>query len=97
MEYENKKWIVSTVGAMVMEDKFQEIGMSRWFETMAFVGEEKNGYIDIDVSQEIPFDSEWGIWGDSWEQVLAENPDVDNVANAMHEKVVEELTRKIRE
>lgn len=95
IEYKNKKWVVSTVGAMVIENEYTEIGYKRWYETMAFVGEEKNGYIDAKVSQEIPFDNEWGIFGDTWEQVLETSPNIDNTANDMHDTVVKELAQKI--
>ena len=97
LEYKDKKWVVSTVGGLVIEDKFEPIGLDRWFETMAFVAKEQDGYIDADVSQEIYFESEWGIWGNSWEEVIATYPNVDNVANDMHEKVVEELMAKMKD
>lgn len=95
IEYRDKRWVVSTVGAMVIGNEYEEVGYNRWFETMAFVAKEQNGYIDADVSQEIDFDSEWGIWGETWEQVLEENPNIDNTANDMHDTVVKELAQKI--
>lgn len=97
LEYKDKKWIVSTVGAYVNSDgKFDAIGYDRFFETMAFEAEERNGYLDADVSREIPFESDWGIFGETWKEVIAKYPQVDNVANDMHEKVVEELTIAIQ-
>lgn len=97
LEYEDKKWIISTVGAYVNSDgKFDAIGYDRFFETMAFEAEERNGYLDADVSREIPFESDWGIFAETWKEVIGKYPQVDNVANDMHEKVVEELTIAIQ-
>lgn len=100
LEYKGKKWIVSTVGAMInpLTNKIETIGYARWYETMAFVGGEKNGYIDADVSQQIYFDSDWGIWGESWNEIFENcNHTPDNAANDMHERIVSELIEKIRQ
>lgn len=99
LEYNGRKWVVSTVGAYRnRENKMDSIGHCRWYETMAFEASEKNGYIDANVEKEIYFNSEWGIWGDSWEEVCKNcNDTPDNVANDMHDKVVSELIDKIKE
>lgn len=98
LEYGDKKWIVSTVGAYVKSDgKFDAIGYNRFYETMAFEAKEQNGYLDADVSKEITFESDWGIFGETWKEVIAKYPQVDNVANDMHEKVVNELSLRILE
>lgn len=98
LEYKDKKWIVSTVGAYYSSDKKMDtIGHNRWYETMAFVGIEQGGYIDADVYQQIDFDSEWGMWGESWDEILEKYPHPDNHANDMHEKVVLELMLRITE
>ena len=97
LEYDNKKWIVSTVGRMVVTDietnklKFNTIGAgNRYYETMAFVGKEiEKGYIDAVVSQPIDFESNWAI-NDI-------KDDSEQRANDMHEKVVAELMLKIQE
>lgn len=96
IEYGDKQWVVSTVGCMVINNKVEPIGHRRWFETMAFVGKKEGEYIDADVSNQIYFDADWGIFGDSWEEVIEEYPFVDNIANKMHEQVVEELAEKIK-
>ena len=99
LEYKNKKWVVSTVGAYRnYENKIDSIGYRRWYETMAFEGQEENGFIEANVGEEISFDSEWGIWGDSWEEVCDNcHGTPDNAANDMHDKVVSELIDKIKE
>ena len=99
LEYNGRKWIVSTVGAFRnMANKIDSIGHCRWYETMAFEAKERFGYIEADVEKEIYFDSEWGIWGDSWEEVCKNcNGTPDNVANDMHDNVVGELIDKIKE
>ena len=100
LEYKDKKWIVSTVGAYrTLENKIDNIGHHRWYETMAFEAQEKFGYIDANTENKISFDSKWCIWrGDSWKEVC-ENCDgtPDNAANDMHDKVVSELIDKIKE
>ena len=100
LEYKDKKWIVSTVGAYRNhENKMDSIGYHRWYETMAFEAKEEKGYIDANFEKEIPFDSKWCIWGgDSWEEVCEDcDGTPDNAANDMHDKVVSELIDKIKE
>ena len=99
LEYKDKKWVVSTVGAYrTPENKIGTIGLCRWYETMAFNAYEKDGYIDANVRNEVSFNSDWGIWGDSWEEVLENcHGTPDNAANDMHDKVVSELIDKIKE
>ena len=98
LEYKDKKWVVSTVGAYrTLENKIDNIGHCRWYETMAFNAYEKDGYIDANVRNEVSFNSDWGIWGDSWEEVLENcNGTPDNAANDMHDKLVSELIEKIK-
>lgn len=99
LEYKSRKWVVSTVGAFRnYKNKIDSIGHRRWYETIAFEASEKNGYIDANVEKEIFFDSECGIWGDSWKEVCENcNGTPDNAANDMHDKVVSELIDKIKE
>lgn len=107
LEYGDKKWIISTVGCQVVrpeclpyyrEGGIIEVGYQRWYETMAFEAKENDIYHDADVSKEIEFNSEWGIWGKTWEEVMEKyNQHPDLAANEMHEKVVEELMEKIKE
>ncbi len=104
LEYKNKKWIISTVGCLIFETptepyhyKITTVGAERWYETKAFEAEEYDIYYDADVSKEIEFNSEWGIWGKTWEEVMDKyNQHPDLAANEMHEKVVEELIEKIK-
>lgn len=106
IEYKNKKWVVSTVGCQMArtsipglwkEGDIISIGCNRWYETMAFEADSYDDYNDADVSNEISFDSEWGIWGETWEEVMEKTAGIpDLAANEMHEKVVEELMEKIK-
>lgn len=102
LEYKDKKWIVSTVGAMPQSEimtefcsknGFQIIGLGRYYETMAFeakpVGYGDIIYYDADVKKQIDFDSDWAIDDCNFE--------TDYQANEMHDKVVEELIKKIKE
>ncbi len=95
LEYADKKWIVSTVGNYCPVLRAQSIGASRWYETMVFEAQLCGGYIDADVSREISPHQDWGIWGESWEEVLANYPCPDNAANEMHERIVEEMIGRI--
>lgn len=105
LEYKNKKWVVSTVGCQIChydlepyrkKGDIMTIGANRWYETMAFESS-YDEYDDADVLEEIEFNSECGIWGGTWEEVMEkydQHPDL--AANDMHEKVVEELMEKIK-
>ncbi len=106
LEYNDKKWIVSTVGCQVARNEILHyckkgdiisIGYQRWYETMAFEAVDNNGYLDADVTKEIEFTSDWGIWGENWTDVLEKYNNLpDLAANEMHEKVVEELKEMIK-
>ena len=96
LEYKDKKWIVSTVGAMPAnkysldknENGFTTIGLGRYYETMAFEAKMDGIYWDADVEKLIPFDSNWAL--------NECNFNSDQRANDMHDKVVEELIEKIK-
>ena len=88
LEYENIKIVVSTVGLMrdLKEEGFEEIGRHRYYETMAFHSDpEDTRYHDADVSREVSFDSPWRIGC----------LDADDEANAMHEAVVLEISKRL--
>ena len=107
LEYQNKKWIVSTVGAMPQsetiikipelrsENGFETIGLNRYYETMVFeakpIKNEKGDIIYYDANVE----KQIGFDSD-W---AIDNCDfeADKQANEMHDKVVEELINKIKE
>ena len=63
---------------------------------MAFEAKLQNGYWDADVSKQIDFDSEWGIFGETWKDVINQYPTPDNTANDIHDAVVKELSKKIK-
>lgn len=93
LEYNNIKIVVSTVG--LMQDyhcegfpntvKFEPIGTNnRYFETMAFhAKKDDERYYDADVSRIVPFESYWSI----------NKSDADDIANDMHEGVVDEIMK----
>ena len=98
LEYGDKKIVVSTVGHYINpEKKVDQIGLNRYYETMCFWAKEEHGYIEADVCNEIPIEQEWGIWGESWEEVLENFPQVDNNANQMHENIVQEMIARLKE
>lgn len=97
IEYEDRKWIISTVGAMVDKDgKPATIGYNRWYETMVFEAELQGGYWEADVSKQIYFEGEWGIWASSFTELMAKYPTPDNTANNIHEAIVEQMTERIQ-
>lgn len=88
LEYNGKAVVVSTVGAMYNDKgELEEIGLNRHYETMAFYAD-KSEYKDANVAEEIYFDSPWSL---KWHN----DGYIDNEANAMHEKVVAELSEKL--
>lgn len=60
--------VVSSVGALPQRDPFgnrkgwDSIGVSRWYETMAFVAKVDGDYIEADVHKQIyTYDGQWQI------------------------------------
>ena len=95
LEYRDKKWIVSTVGALpafkhslISKNGFTMIGLCRYYETMAFEAQKNGIYWDANIEKDIDFDSNWAL--DEC------NINSDLKANEMHDKVVEELIEKIK-
>ena len=79
--------VVSTVGAMYINGKIEEIGLDRHYETMAFHVDPKSGdYKDIDVHRQVWFDSPWYL------KVKKTDKFIDAKANDMHEEVVKEIS-----
>lgn len=106
LEYRNKKWIVSTVGAMpesetmkkypdlCSDNGFQTIGLGRYYETMAFKAkkctEEGSNCVYLDANVEKQID-----FNSKW-AIRHINFGTDKEANDMHDAVVMELIEKIR-
>ena len=96
IEYKDKKWVVSTVGAMPAkkysfnknENGFSTIGFERYYETMAFEAQKNGIYWDANVKKQIDFDSNWALDECDFNS--------DQKANEMHDKVVKELIKKIK-
>lgn len=92
LEYKSLKVIVSTVGAFVRRldgktlNKIEPIGsIDRFYETMAFRARKDDCYWEIDVCNEIGFDSNWAICAESAEDLPI---NIDNLADEMHENVL---------
>lgn len=84
--YGNKKIVVSTVGLLVINGKFEKVGSDRYFETKAFYAKKKDTrFFDADVSKEFRFKGKWFI----------SERDADDKANEMHEDIVLEITNKL--
>lgn len=88
IEYGDKRIVVSTVGNYNHRDKIEEIGCSRYYETMAFKAIYQDPYWEADTSNEIEFDSKWSI------DVIER--ETDKEADQLHEAVVKELKTKIK-
>ncbi|MFC1453856.1 hypothetical protein ACFLQL_01615 [Verrucomicrobiota bacterium] len=91
IEYKRIKIVVSTVGLMqdpMNKDAnkvvFAEIGMDRYFETMAFHAKKNGTFWDANVQRQIYFDLPWS-WGLKDEAK----------ANAGHIKIVEEMAFRL--
>ena len=91
IEYADLKWVVSTVGRQLPAkgyDHWETVGHNRYYETMAFKAKQDGIYWDADTSNPIDFDSEWAIHDCA--------DDSEFRANEMHDKVVAELSEKIK-
>ena len=79
--------VVSTVGAMRNRDGgIEQIAGDRWYETFVFVGHQDGPYIEAAVDKQISVPIKSLILADDW---AALPHDASNVANDMHERVVE--------
>lgn len=87
LTYNDIRIVVSTVGLMDVDGKFEKIGLDRYFETMAFHADKNKRYFDADVSKQVYFDSDWAI----------SEIDADDKANEMHESVVAEISTKLEQ
>lgn len=97
IEYEDKKWVVSTVGNMRLNDPhMQEVAHNTFYETMAFEVDPESPYFDADVTKNIPINRDWRLRSDSEENFIKEHPLADNEANEMHERIVKELMKRIK-
>lgn len=86
LTYNDIKIVVSSVGLMKIGDKFDTVGVGRYFETMAFhTDKDDKRYFDADVSKRVYFESDWAI----------AEIDADDKANEMHEAVVAEISNKL--
>lgn len=87
LEYNGMKVVVSTVGRLyhIKSHDYEELGHGRYFETMAFMADENDKYNDADVDRQVSFDSNWCL----------PSPDLELEADAMHEDVVKELSKRL--
>ena len=88
LEYNGIKVVVSTVGRLrkdMVSNTYEDLGYKRYFETMAFMANEDDKYNDADVEREISFDANWCL----------PSPYMELEADAMHEDVVMELSKRL--
>ena len=86
LTYNDIKIVVSSVGLMEIDGKFDTVGVGRYFETMAFHAQKYDKrYFDADLRKQVFFDSDWAI----------DEIDADDKANEMHEAVVAEISTKL--
>lgn len=95
LEYGDRRIVVSTVGNYrphyhgfgTGRKGENEIGVNRFYETMAFEAKKEGVYWEADVTKEVSFKSKWAI--DKLEL------ETDKEADEMHEKVVKELSKNL--
>ena len=93
IEYGDKRIVVSTVGNYrprlneKLKKEDQEIGINRFYETMAFEAKKEGVYWEADVSKQVDFNNRWTI--NELEQ------ETDFKADEMHERIVKELSLKL--
>jgi len=61
IEAGQKRVVVSTVGNLRDDGKTREVGVGRYYETMAFHAKKEGVYWEADVYREFPFYSDWQI------------------------------------
>lgn len=89
IEYGTKRVVVSSVGAYRYEGKIEAIGCDRWYETMVFWAHKKGSYWEANVSQEIHFKGELGIFEEPKE-------DSDLKMDRIHDAVVQKIAKKLQ-
>lgn len=92
LEYGRKKIVVSTVGnyrPFSDRGNIDTIGHARYFETRVFKAKFEKGYWEANIDKSIYFNSPWCI--DHCEHMA------DQEANDMHEKVVKEISKKMKQ
>jgi len=94
LECGEQRVVVSTVGNWINGDergkragKPEQIGLDRYYETMAFGANLQGQYWDADVTRQLYFDAPWSV-----DHI---RDDADAEANANHEAVVAELTARM--
>jgi len=66
----------------------QEVGLDRYYETMAFYAAYEDPYWEADIGRQVDFDSRWSI-GE-----ITRSSDKD--ADEMHEAVVTEISQRMK-
>ena len=81
--------VVSSVGLMTHwkgpDHGFEQVGLDRFFETMAFHAKYDGRYWDADVQREVSFESPWRV----------DTADADDIADDQHEAVVSEFMQRM--
>ena len=96
LEYNGVKVVVSTVGNMykgyegLQPVGFENVGLDRLYETMAFYADPESEYDDADVSKEIYFAGKWSISPTDYDSLG------DKFANDMHENCVDEIVARLK-
>jgi len=86
IEYGSERIIVSSVGNLYSNGKLTTVGYDRYSETMAFKAKKDGIYWEIDVTNQVNFDSEWSS------NII----DDDTKLDEMHQNVVTEICDKLQ-
>ena len=92
IEYDGKKIVVATLGNYINPFEYRNTPIEGdiWYQTLAGYAHQINGYWEIDGNKQIPIKSEHILQGTE-EEMFDNYPMIDQTANDMHEKVVEEM------
>lgn len=82
--------VVSTIGNMTFNNEIMDLGGNRMYETMIFVAKQDGPYWDADFSLPIGLEVEWMI---PMPTTYCAIDGIDNLANNIHEKNVDEVVR----
>lgn len=89
IEHEKTRIVVSTVGAMLIENKIEKIGLDHYYETMAFYAKKNDQWNDADVRNQAKIESKSTI-----KDYTRTRADIE--ANQMHEDIVQEIIKRIK-
>ena len=96
LEYEDKAWVVSTIGDYISNGKMETVSLDTYYETRVFEVNPESPYLDADTTKDITI-GKWGLCAKDHNELTEKYPHPDIEANNMHERVVYEMMERIKD